>query len=52
MNIKRTPIDRLRAILADTEREAGPQSVSVKILRREVERRERRQPRKAVRHAR
>lgn len=48
MNIKRIPMARLREILAATESAAAGESVSVRILRREFERRQRCQTRKAV----
>jgi hypothetical protein len=41
MDIKQIPTDQLRAMLLDTERAAGATSVSTRILRRELKRRER-----------
>jgi len=40
MKIRKIPTGRLREILTDTERAAGCESTSAKILRRELERRQ------------
>jgi hypothetical protein len=40
MTLRDIPLDELQQIIHDTERLAGPDSSSVRVLRRELERRE------------